>query len=74
MNIETKGLGAGSYPEPVGLKERKIKFKMYLICELEDEILDVMTNEEFINYAKENIRDFDLNNSNITIDDIEVIR
>ena len=71
--METKEYYGGTYPEPIGLKDRPIKFKMYLICELEDEIPDIMTNEEFINYAKENISDFDLNDAKIKIEDIEVI-
>ena len=74
MDIETKGLGAGSYPEPEEIPMKDVTIKLYITCEIEDEFPKNMENDEIISYIKENLNEYCLDNANPIIDDIEVIR
>ena len=65
MNIETRGLGAGSYPEPKEIETRTIEltctFKtevevpadLDMYCEIKEYIENVMTKKELLENAEE---------------------
>lgn len=72
MDIETKGLGAGSYPEPEEIPTKDVTIKLYITCEIEDEFPKDMENDEIISYVKGNLNDYCLDNANPIIEDIEV--
>jgi hypothetical protein len=59
MNIETQGLGAGSYPEPPEQKEKDVNAKVYLTLELNYSVPENWNREEIIEDIKENLNNFD---------------
>lgn len=68
MNIETMGLGAGSYPEPPEQKTRTISGTVYLSCKFEEELPDDYTEDEILDFIRDNL---DIFLFNAEIDDIE---
>ena len=70
MDIETKGLGAGSYPEPPEIKDKHIKAHICTSFDLEYDVPEDWTKERIIEDIKENLDDFTWYNEEI--EDIEV--
>ena len=58
MNIETKGLGAGSYPEPKEIEEKDIEVKVYLTCAVGISVPKYWNIENIVEYIKTNLSDF----------------
>lgn len=58
MNIETQGLGAGSYPEPPEIKEKEVNVKVYLTFELNYLVPENWSKEDIVEDIKENLDDF----------------
>ncbi len=59
MNIETIGLGAGSYPEPKETKDKHIQAHIIISFDLEYDIPESWNNEAIIQDIKENLNDFE---------------
>ena len=58
MDIETKGLGAGSYPEPPSKKYKRAKGYAVVTYEFDDTFPTDLTEEEIYNYIEQNIADY----------------
>lgn len=59
MDIETQGLGAGSYPEPPAQRVQFISGKIYITYEFKDfEFPEEWTLDEIKNDIKENVSDY----------------
>ena len=58
MEIETKGLWAGSNPEPKEEKEKHIQAHIVISFDLEYDIPENWDKETIIQYIKENLNDF----------------
>lgn len=57
MDIETKGLGAGSYPEP-NEKHKRAKGYAVVTYEFDDTFPIDLTEEEIYDYIEQNISDY----------------
>lgn len=59
MDIETQGLGAGSYPEPPTQRVQFISGKIYIAYEFKDFVFpEEWTLDEIKNDIKENVSDY----------------
>ena len=57
MDIETKGLGAGSYPEP-NEKHKRAKGVAVIVYEFDDTFSIDLTDEEIYDYIEQNADDY----------------
>ena len=69
MNIETIGLGAGSYPTPIEKDETDIT--IHLEIKTSDIFPETWDKQEIEDYIKANIKEY-LQNGDIEINEIEV--
>ncbi len=58
MDIETQGLGAGSYPEKPEPKEKNIEVVVYVKYTLEIDVPEKWNKQEIEQYVKEEFQDF----------------
>ena len=70
MERETKGLGAGSYPEPKEIKDKNITAKVLLTFDLHYSIPENWDAERIFEDIKENLNDFEW--YDVEIQEIEV--
>lgn len=70
MDIETKGLGAGSYPEPKEKKEKTMRAKVYISFDIEESIPENWEIEDMEEYIKEHYNEFE--KLNFKIEEIEL--
>ena len=68
--IETKGLGAGSYPEPPATKDKHIQAHVIISFDLEYDIPENWDKETIIQDIKENLNDFEWYDE--TIEEVEI--
>jgi hypothetical protein len=69
MEIETKGLGAGSYPEPPETKEKHIKANVTISFVLEYDVPEDWDRDLIVQDIKENLNDFEWYDE--TIEEVE---
>ena len=69
--IETRGLGAGSYPTPIEKDETNIDIKIHLTIETTDIFPESWDKKEIEEYIKGNVREY-LSDGDIEIHEIEV--
>ena len=67
--IDTSELGAGANPTPVEKKARKIKGKIIMEYEIEDEFPSDWSREQILEYIKDNL-DYYANYGNVVEVDI----
>ena len=72
MDIETKGLGAGSYPEPQEEKLKRVTGYVYVKYSFDEEFPVSYTDDDIEDYIKSNTRKFDEEDINIDELNIEV--
>lgn len=65
MNVETKGLGAGSYPEPKEEKLVRAKGMVIVRYTFDEEFPNNYTQEDIEDYIEHNTRNFDEYDVNI---------
>lgn len=72
MDIETKGLGAGSYPEPLDEETKYINGKIHIYYEFKEiEVPDKWDKEKILEDIRENISYY-IENSNEEIEEVEI--
>lgn len=71
--METKGLGAGSYPTPLEKRTKEKNIKIWITLETTDEFPNNWDDEDIKLYIKTNINEYIRNyDTDLRIDEIEV--
>ena len=71
MNIETKGLGAGSYPEPPEENTKTVQIRITMVVSNEIEVPVDWDNEHIRDDIQENLNEY-FDNGNMEEYEIEV--
>jgi len=71
MDIETQGLGAGSYPEPKEEKLKRATGKIVVTYRFDEEFPITFSDEDIEDYIEHNASDFD--EDYVSIEEITIV-